>query len=42
MLAKSLNLNIWATIPKPVDIAVLRCSLERFKAEREATAVAAA
>ncbi|MGD0026824.1 MAG: response regulator [Xanthobacteraceae bacterium] len=34
-VAKSLNLNVWESIPKPVDLAVLRSSLDRLKAERE-------
>jgi len=40
-VAKSLNLNIWESIPKPVDLAVLRYWLDRLKAEREAAALAA-
>ena len=40
-VAKSLNLNIWQSIPKPVDLAVLRSWLERFRAEREEAALAA-
>jgi len=40
-LARSLNLQICATIPKPVDLAVLQSWLERLKAERQARAVAA-
>jgi two-component system, chemotaxis family, chemotaxis protein CheY len=40
-LAKSLNLNVWQTIPKPVDLSVLHYWLERRKTEREAAAVAA-
>jgi DNA-binding NtrC family response regulator len=39
-VAKSLNLNIWKSISKPVDLAVLRTWLERFKAEREEAALA--
>jgi two-component system chemotaxis response regulator CheY len=31
-VAESLKLNIWESIPKPVDISVLRGSLERLKA----------
>jgi two-component system, chemotaxis family, chemotaxis protein CheY len=34
-VAESLKLNVWESIPKPVDMAVLRESLERLKAERE-------
>ena len=30
-VAKSLNLNIWQSIPKPVDLAVLRSWLERLQ-----------
>ena len=41
-VAKSLNLNIWESISKPVDIAVLRYWLDRIKAHREATGVVAA
>ena len=37
-VAKSLNLNAWQLIPKPVDLAVLRSSLDRLKAEREEAA----
>ncbi len=37
-VAKSLNLNAWESIPKPVDLAVLRASLERLKAEPEESA----
>jgi two-component system, chemotaxis family, chemotaxis protein CheY len=40
-VAKSLNLNIWEYMPKPVDLAVLRSWLERFRAEREEAALAA-
>jgi two-component system, chemotaxis family, chemotaxis protein CheY len=40
-LAKSLNLNIWETIPKPVDLAVLSYWFERLKVDREAATVAA-
>jgi two-component system, chemotaxis family, chemotaxis protein CheY len=34
-VAESLKLNVWESIPKPVDMAVLRESLERLKATRE-------
>jgi DNA-binding NtrC family response regulator len=34
-IAESLKLNIWESIPKPVDISVLRNSLERLKAVRD-------
>jgi DNA-binding response OmpR family regulator len=40
-VARSLNLNIWQSIPKPVDLAVLRSWLERFRIEREEAALAA-
>jgi two-component system, chemotaxis family, chemotaxis protein CheY len=33
-VAESLKLNVWESIPKPVDISVLRNSLERLKAAR--------
>jgi two-component system, chemotaxis family, chemotaxis protein CheY len=41
-VAESLKLNVWDTIPKPVDLAVLRASLNRLKASHvdEADAVA--
>jgi len=39
-IAESLKLNIWASIPKPVDFSVLRDSLERLKAVRDSTAPA--
>jgi len=35
-VAASLKLSVWESIPKPVDMAVLRESLERLKAVREA------
>ena len=35
-LAESLKFKVWESIPKPVNLAVLRDSLERLKAEREA------
>lgn len=41
-VAKSLNLNIWESMPKPVDLAVLRHWFERLKSERETAAAAAA
>ncbi len=41
-VAKSLNLNIWESIRKPVDLTVLRYWFERLKAERETAAAAAA
>lgn len=34
-VAESLKLNVWESIPKPVNMAVLRESLERLKAARE-------
>jgi two-component system, chemotaxis family, chemotaxis protein CheY len=36
-VAASLKLNVWESIPKPVNMAVLRDSLERLKASREET-----
>jgi DNA-binding response OmpR family regulator len=42
MAAKALNLNIWKSIRKPVDLAVLRYWLDRLKSERETAAPAAA
>ena len=41
-IAKSLNLNIWQSMPKPVDLAVLRLWFEQLKSDRETAAVAAA
>jgi two-component system, chemotaxis family, chemotaxis protein CheY len=41
-VAKSLNLNIWQTMSKPVDLAVLRYWFERLQLQPEAAAVAAA
>jgi DNA-binding response OmpR family regulator len=41
-VAKALNLNIWKSIPKPVDLAVLRSWFERLKGERQVAAVVAA
>jgi len=34
-IAESLKFKVWESIPKPVDLAVLRDSLERLKADRE-------
>ena len=34
-IAESLKLNIWESIPKPVDISVLGDSLERLRAVRD-------
>ena len=39
-VAKSLNLNIWQYMPKPVDLAVLRRWLDQFRAEQEEAALA--
>jgi two-component system, chemotaxis family, chemotaxis protein CheY len=39
-VAKLLGLNVWQSIPKPVDLAVLRYWLERLRDEREAAAAA--
>jgi DNA-binding NtrC family response regulator len=39
--AKSLDLHIWHSIPKPVDPVMLRYWLERLKSERPAAAAAA-
>ncbi len=41
-VAKSLNLVVLATMPKPVDLAVLRYCLERLKDDGNDTDVAAA
>jgi two-component system, chemotaxis family, chemotaxis protein CheY len=38
-VAESLKLNVWESIPKPVNMAVLRDSLERLKAAREQAAI---
>jgi DNA-binding NtrC family response regulator len=38
-VAESLKRKIWEAIPKPVNLAVLRDALERFKAEREEAAL---
>jgi len=35
-VAKSLNLNIWEAVHKPVDLAMLRESLERLRARSDA------
>jgi two-component system, chemotaxis family, chemotaxis protein CheY len=40
-VAESLKLNVWESIPKPVNLAVLRDCLERLKASREEAAVTA-
>ena len=40
-IAKSLRLNVWESIHKPVDLVVLRYWLERLKSERVDPAVAA-
>lgn len=37
-IAESLKLNVWESIAKPVDLAVLRDCLERLKADREQAA----
>lgn len=37
-VAESLKLNVWELIPKPVNITVLRVSLERLKAQRDEAA----
>jgi hypothetical protein len=34
-LAESLKFKVWESIPKPVNLGVLRESLERLRAERE-------
>ncbi len=34
-VAESFKLNVWQSIPKPVNLSVLRDSLERLKAARE-------
>jgi two-component system, chemotaxis family, chemotaxis protein CheY len=39
-LAKLLGLNVWQSIPKPVDLAVLRYWLERLKGEPKAAVAA--
>jgi two-component system, chemotaxis family, chemotaxis protein CheY len=38
-VAASLKLNVWESIPKPVNLAVLRDSLERLKASRDEAAL---
>jgi two-component system, chemotaxis family, chemotaxis protein CheY len=40
-VAKSLDLNIWQSMPKPVDLTVLRYWFERLKSERPPAAAAA-
>ena len=40
-VAESLKLNVWESITKPVNLAVLRDCLERLKASREESALAA-
>jgi CheY-like chemotaxis protein len=39
-IGKSLNLNIWALVPKPVDLSALRQMLEQVKILREAVPAA--
>lgn len=34
-IAESLKFKVWESLPKPVNLAVLRDSLERLKADRE-------
>jgi len=34
-VAASLKLNVWDSIPKPVDLSMLRTTLERLKAESD-------
>jgi two-component system, chemotaxis family, chemotaxis protein CheY len=34
-VGKSLNLNVWEPVPKPVDLAMLRYSLERLRVQRD-------
>jgi two-component system, chemotaxis family, chemotaxis protein CheY len=41
-VAKSLNLNIWQSLSKPVDLAVLRYWLEQLTSDRKTAAAAAA
>jgi two-component system, chemotaxis family, chemotaxis protein CheY len=41
-VAKSLNLNIWQSMSKPVDLAVLRYWFERLQSQPEAAAAAVA
>ena len=38
-VAESLKLNVWESIPKPVNMAMLRESLERLKASRDEAAL---
>jgi two-component system, chemotaxis family, chemotaxis protein CheY len=40
-VAQSLDLNIWQSMPKPVDLTVLRYWFERLKSERPPAAAAA-
>jgi DNA-binding response OmpR family regulator len=40
--AKSLDLNIWQSMPKPIDLALLRDWFERLKSGGETVAAAAA
>ena len=40
-VARSLDLDIWQSMPKPVDLAVLRYWFERLKSERTNAAAAA-
>jgi DNA-binding response OmpR family regulator len=40
-VGKSLNLNIWEWIPKPVDLSVLRHALDQLRVQREAAAAPA-
>jgi ActR/RegA family two-component response regulator len=40
-IAKSLNLNVWEPVPKPVDLSLLRYSLERLRIQRDNAAVRA-
>jgi DNA-binding response OmpR family regulator len=40
-VAESLKLNVWESITKPVNLAELRVCLERLKASREESALAA-
>lgn len=39
-VAKSLNLNIWELVPKPVDLSALRRSLEQLRVARESAPAA--
>ena len=40
-VAKSLNLNVWESVPKPVDLAMLRYSLEQVRRQCHGAAVRA-